>query len=86
MLTKKARLSAVYNIFAFVAIIPLIYVIPRLFSSLHPGNGGNPAFGSQDLDNTMRLIFYPIIIGWTLIGFWIAQLNYRMKRLGEKLY
>ena len=82
---KKARLSAVYNIFAFVALIPLIYVIPRLFSSLHPGSGGNPAFGSQDLDNTMRMIFYPIIIGWTLFGFWMASVMYRIKQLDEKV-
>jgi heme exporter protein C len=78
---KRARISAVYNIFAFVALIPLIYVIPRLTDSLHPGAGGNPAFGSQDLDNTMRLVFYPAIIGWTLIGFWMANLLYRMERV-----
>ncbi len=80
-LDKRARISAVYNIFAFVALIPLIYVIPRLTDSLHPGAGGNPAFGSQDLDNTMRMVFYPAIIGWTLLGFWIADLLYRMEKL-----
>lgn len=82
---KKARLASVYNIFAFAALIPLIYVIPRLFSSLHPGNGGNPAFGSQDLDNTMRMVFYPIILGWTLFGWWIARVKTRTKILEEKV-
>lgn len=78
---KKARLSSVYSIFAFATLIPLLYVIPRLTDSLHPGSGGNPAFGSQDLDNTMRMIFYPAIIGWTLLGFWIAQLAHRVNRI-----
>jgi heme exporter protein C len=82
---RKSRISAVYNVFAFVALIPLIYVIPRLTDSLHPGAGGNPAFGSQDLDNTMRLVFYPAVIGWTLIGFWVANLLYRMDRIRLQL-
>jgi heme exporter protein C len=82
---KKARISAVYNIFAFIALVPLIYVIPKLTDSLHPGAGGNIAFGSQDLDNTMRMVFYPAIIGWTLVGSWIAQLVYRTARLRHVL-
>jgi heme exporter protein C len=80
---KKARISAVYNIFAFATLIPLLYVIPKLTDSLHPGAGGNIAFGSQDLDNTMRLVFYPAIVGWTLMGLWMAQLLFRMARLKE---
>ncbi len=80
---KGARLSAVYNIFAFAALIPLLYVVPRLFASLHPGATGNPAFGSGDLDNTMRAVFYPSIIGWTLLGFWVAQLRIRYQRLKD---
>jgi heme exporter protein C len=82
---KQARISAVYNIFAFSTLIPLLYVIPRMTDSLHPGNGGNPAFGSQDLDNTMRMVFYPAVIGWTLIGLWISNLVFRIDRLKNKL-
>lgn len=82
---KKARLSAVYNIFAFAALIPLLFVIPRMTDSLHPGNGGNPAFGREDLDNTMRMVFYPAGIGWTLLGFWIASIAYRAQKLEDKL-
>jgi heme exporter protein C len=82
---KQARLSAVYNIFAFAALIPLIYVIPRMTDSLHPGSGGNPALGGEDLDNTMRLVFYPAVIGWTLFGLWIAQLAFRAERLQARL-
>ena len=83
--TKSAKLGAVYNIFAFAALIPLLFVIPRLTDSLHPGNGGNPALGGEDLDNTMRMIFYPSIIGWTLIGLWLATLLYRVDILRHRL-
>lgn len=82
---KQARVGAVYNIFAFATIIPLLFVIPRLVDSLHPGNGGNPGFGGEDLDNTMRLVFYPAIIGWTLLGVWMAQVRLRMSRMEDKL-
>jgi heme exporter protein C len=82
---QRARLSAVYNIFAFAAMIPLIFVIPRMTSSMHPGSGGNPGFNAYDLDNRMRLIFYPAVAGWFLIGLWIATLRIRIKSLEEKL-
>jgi heme exporter protein C len=83
---KKARISAVYNIFAFATLIPLLYVIPKLADSLHPGAGGNIPIGSLDLDSTMRLIFYPAIIGWTLFGVWMAELLLRSERLKAKLW
>ncbi len=82
---KRARIAAVYNIFAFAALIPLLFVIPRMTDSLHPGSGGNPAMGGEDLDNTMRMIFYPAIIGWTLMGVWISQILFRILRLRYKL-
>ena len=82
---KGARLSAVYNIFAFASLIPLLYIVPRMFASLHPGSTGNPAFGSEDLDNTMRLVFYPAILGFTGIGFWLAQLRTRAKRVEDRM-
>lgn len=78
---KRGRVCAAYGIFAFSTLIPLLYVIPRLTDSLHPGSGGNPAFGSQDLDNTMRMVFYPAVIGFTLLGFWISSLQYRYLKL-----
>ncbi|MCC7505717.1 MAG: cytochrome c biogenesis protein CcsA [Saprospiraceae bacterium] len=81
---KGARLAAVYNIFAFASLIPLLYIVPRMFASLHPGATGNPAFGSEDLDNTMRAVFYPSILGWTLLGFWIASLRIRYQRLHDR--
>lgn len=82
---RKARISAVYNIFAFAAMIPLLFVIPRLADSLHPGNGGNPALGTDDLDNTMRTVFYPAVIGWTLLGFWMSELIIRTRKVEQHL-
>lgn len=82
---QRARLSAVYNIFAFAAMIPLIFIIPRMTSSMHPGSGGNPGFNMYDLDSGMRLIFYPAVIGWFLIGLWIASIRIRIKTVEEKI-
>lgn len=80
---RRARISAVYNIFAFAVFIPLIFVLPRLTDSLHPGNGGNPAFGQYDMDNQVRRVFYPAVIGMTLLGVWMTQLRVRLRRLQE---
>jgi heme exporter protein C len=81
---QASRISAIYNIFGFASLPALLFIIPRLTNGLHPGNGGNPAFGSQDLDNSMRLVFYPACIGWILIGLWIVQLMYRTDLLNRK--
>ena len=82
---KKARISAVFNVFALCIFIPIIYIVPRLTESLHPGNGGNPGFNQYDLDGNLRLVFYPAIIGWTLLGLWMAQLNYRIEKIKLQL-
>lgn len=79
---QKARISSIYNIFAFATLIPLLFILPRMTdSSLHPGNGGNPGFNAYDLDSRLRLVFYPAVIAWTLLGVWIVSLRVRIKRL-----
>jgi len=76
---RRARISSVYNIFAFAVFVPIIYILPRLTDSLHPGSGGNSTFGSIDIDNDMRKVFYPAIIGYILLGMWLAELRIRVK-------
>jgi heme exporter protein C len=84
---QRARLSAIYNIFAFSAAIPLLFIMPRLAeASLHPGMGGNPGFSKYDLDSGMRLVFYPAVIGWTLLGVWITEVACRFAFVKEKIY
>ena len=82
---QKARLSSVYNVFAFAAMIPLIFIIPRMTSSVHPGSGGNPGFNMYDLDSRMRLVFYPAVAGWFLLGLWLVDIRIRLKNLEEQI-
>lgn len=81
---KKARVSAVYNVFSFPIFCVLVFVLPRLTDSLHPGNGGNPGFNQYDLDSRLRMVFYPAVIGWSIMGFWLADLTIRYKKLEDK--
>jgi heme exporter protein C len=78
---QAARISAVYNIFAYSVYIPLIFVMPRLYDSIHPGNGGNPGFNAYDLNGTMRLVFYPAVIGFIGLALWLSQLRTRLRLL-----
>ena len=87
---KRGRVSAVYNIFAYFIYIPLIMILPRLVQSLHPGGmegaegGGNPALGGGSLDPSMRMIFWPAVFGWILMGLWISNLKIRLAILDYK--
>jgi heme exporter protein C len=84
---KKMRIGAVYNIFAFFMLFPTLWVLPRLTESLHPGgqgSEGNPGMNGKDMDMNMRTVFYPAVIGWTLLGVWISTLKVRYQVLNEK--
>ena len=81
---KRARVSAVYNVFAYAMLFPSIWIVPRLLPSLHPGQEGNPALNFNDIDSRMRMVFYPAVIGWTLLGVWISTLKIRLTLLKEK--
>jgi heme exporter protein C len=81
---KKARISSVYNIFAYAFLFPSIWIVPRLLESLHPGGDGNPALNYKDIDPMMRLVFYPAVIGWTLLAVWIVTLKVRLQLVKEK--
>lgn len=81
---QRVRLTSAYNLFCFSMMIPLLFLIPRMMDSLHPGNGGNPAFAQDDLDNTMRLVFYPAVIGYMLLSYWIADLYHRVIKLSRE--
>lgn len=83
---KKARIGAVYNIFAFVLFIMFIYVLPRMTETLHPGNGGNPAFNIYDVDDNMRWIFYPAVIGWILMGLWLTSIRTRIRYIEHHIH
>jgi len=77
---KRARVSAVYNIFGITTIPFLLYIIPRQLPSLHPGAEGNPAFSDMTAPE-LRLVFYPAIIGFIGLAFWIMDLVNRYKWL-----
>lgn len=84
---KRAKVAAVYNIFAFAMLFPTLWIMPRMVESLHPGGQGvegNPGMNGSDLDPTMRTVFWPAVIGWTLFAVWIITLKIRFALLKEK--
>ncbi|MDZ7771854.1 MAG: cytochrome c biogenesis protein CcsA [Balneolaceae bacterium] len=81
---KRAKLSAVYNVFAAATIPFLLYIIPRQLPSLHPGAEGNPAF-SEITAPELRYIFYPAVVGFIGLSVWLAELLNRYKHVNAQL-
>lgn len=80
---QKARIGAVYNILAFAVFVPLIYVLPRMTDSLHPGSGGNPTFRLFDTSHHMKLVIYTSIAAFIMLGWWFTTLLFRLKRISR---
>ena len=80
---KRAKVSAVYNIFAFVLWIVFVLVMPRITSGgLHPANKGEAnTVMPMNLTASLRVVFYPAMIGWILLATWILNLRIRMGKI-----
>jgi len=82
---KRARVAAVYNVFAFAMLFPALWIVPRLVESLHPGGAGNPGADPRDMDARMRLVFwFGGVPGFTLLGVWITTLIIRFRLIVDK--
>lgn len=81
---KRARISAVYNIFAVTTIPFLLYVVPRQLMSLHPGADGNPAF-SEITAPELRYVLYPAMVGFIALSFWIYDITHRYKTVQSRI-
>ncbi|GAB5408291.1 MAG: cytochrome c biogenesis protein CcsA [Balneolaceae bacterium] len=81
---KRAKISAVYNIFAVTTVPFLLYVVPRQLTSLHPGADGNPAF-SEITAAELRYILYPAMLGFIAIAFWLYDIVHRYKTIQSRV-
>lgn len=77
---QRARISAVYNIFAFATLIPLFFIIPKMLPGLHPtAEKGSFIFNKSDISNEFRLILYPGSLGFILISIWLFEIRSRLE-------
>lgn len=83
---NEASISAVYNIFAFALIIPLLFIIPARFESLHPASGqeSGPLEALYDSAKEFRKVSVPAMIGWILLGVWLFDIRWRIKKIELK--
>ena len=76
---RRARLSAIYSAAAFVAVPFLIFVVPRIYFSLHPDPLINTR-GKVDMDPRIRVVFYAFLIGFSALFYWMLSLRVRVSR------
>jgi heme exporter protein C len=78
--TRRARLAAIYSCVAFVTVPFLIFVVPRIYFSLHP----DPLFGRRgkpDIDPRIMLVAAWMFAGFTALFFWLLSLRVRLGRV-----
>jgi len=81
---KRAKIAAVFNVFAATTIPFLLYIIPRQLPSLHPGAEGNPAF-SDITAPELRYVFYPAVIGFIGLAVWMINILNRYKTVKHQI-
>jgi len=86
---KKARIAAVYNIIAFVSVPFLMFVVPRITQSLHPGGGGTEApiinlSGQTHTDRTLLNMHWISVVLFLFVFLWIKDIYTRILRIQDK--
>jgi len=85
---KRATLSSVYAIIAFVTVPFFIFIMPRIMTGLHPGSADDTNAGpvvNFKMNANMQLIFFLSLIGFTILYFWMWRLGYKSLIYRDKL-
>ncbi|OGC79168.1 MAG: hypothetical protein A2145_02315 [candidate division Zixibacteria bacterium RBG_16_40_9] len=80
---KKAALSAVYSILAFITVPFLVFIVPRVFESLHPATSVVDQNLKIQMSPKVSLVFFPSLVGFTILFFWIWSLQVKISQRVE---
>jgi len=87
----RARLSSVYAILAFVTVPFLIFIIPRITESLHPGGAGSENIGpvlstDEDALNPFKQIIFSLsLFSFIIAFFWVVNVHFRTVSVSDKM-
>jgi heme exporter protein C len=81
---RKANLSAVYSILAFITVPFLVFVVPRVFQSLHPVDSVISSQIKIQMPFLIFLIFLSSLLGFSFLFIWIYKLEVRIILLDKK--
>ncbi len=85
---KRAALSSVYLIIAFLTVPFFVFIMPRIMVGLHPGSANDDNAGPVvdfHMNGNMMLVFYLSLIGFTILFLWMWTLNNKVLAYKEKL-
>lgn len=80
---RRARLSSVFSIFAFFSVPFLVFIMPRVYATLHPDPIISAESGFQ-MDGAMFKVFLASLAGFTALYAWIANLSSRLIVLEQR--
>ena len=81
---RRARLSAIYSAAAFVTVPFLMFIVPRIYYSLHPDPLINSS-GKIHMDPMIRISFFAMLIGFTGLFAWMLSLRVRVLRVARRI-
>lgn len=78
---RRANLAAVYNIFSFLTVPFLIFVVPRVVPSLHPSDSIVDENMKFTMSPQVRTIFFSSLALFTVLFVWMLSMSHRVERL-----
>ncbi len=82
---RRATLSAAYAVLAFVTMPFLVFVVPRIYWSLHPDTFISKSGGVQNqMDPRMLAVLLGSLAGFTGLFVWLYTLEVRLARVRMK--
>jgi heme exporter protein C len=82
---KRASLSAVYSILAFVTVPFFIFIMPRIMPGLHPGStddvNSGPVVSTGGMDASMRIVLYAMLAGLLVFYAWLMRIQVKVQRI-----
>jgi heme exporter protein C len=80
---RRASLSAVYAILAFVTVPFLVFVVPRIYWSLHPDTIINTR-GTNEFDSRYTQVLMASLAGFTGLYVWLYTIGCRIEAIRQR--
>ncbi len=80
---RRAALAAVYAILAFVTVPFLVFVVPRIYWSLHPDTIINMR-GTNEFDPRYTQVLMASLVGFTGLFIWLYTIECRVERIRQR--